>query len=129
MYGMTRRCCIQASLLVICIVLLSSCTTCATTDTVAPTIEPTVAKTNTTEPSKVKMKEPLITHMFTADPSAHVFEGKLYIYPSHDRDSDAPSTMSGDQYDMEDYHVFSLDDMQSSTTTGVKPDSCRSRAV
>ncbi|MDX5476880.1 MAG: alpha-N-arabinofuranosidase, partial [Cyclobacteriaceae bacterium] len=27
---------------------------------------------------------PLVSHMFTADPSAHVFEGKIYIYPSHD---------------------------------------------
>lgn len=27
--------------------------------------------------------EPLVTHIYTADPSAHVFEGKIYIYPSH----------------------------------------------
>ena len=27
---------------------------------------------------------PLVTHIYTADPSAHVFEGKVYIYPSHD---------------------------------------------
>ena len=25
-------------------------------------------------------REPLVTHMFTADPSAHVFDGKIYIY-------------------------------------------------
>lgn len=58
------------------------------------------------------MKEPLITHMYTADPSAHVFEGKLYIYPSHDLDHDNPSTQDGGQYDMEDYHVFSMENMQ-----------------
>ena len=29
-------------------------------------------------------KKPLITHIFTADPSAHVFNDKIYIYPSHD---------------------------------------------
>jgi len=52
---------------------------------------------------------PLITHLFTADPSAHVFNGKLYIYPSHDRESNIPSNDNGDQYDMADYHVFSLD--------------------
>jgi beta-xylosidase len=57
--------------------------------------------------------EPLVTHIFTADPSAHVFEGKLYIYPSHDLDNDTPPSNEGDQYDMEDYHVFSLEDMQS----------------
>ncbi|HPM75329.1 MAG TPA: alpha-N-arabinofuranosidase, partial [Saccharofermentans sp.] len=29
-------------------------------------------------------KTPLVTNIFTADPSAHVFDGKIYIYPSHD---------------------------------------------
>lgn len=29
-------------------------------------------------------EQPLVTHIFTADPSAHVFNGKIYIYPSHD---------------------------------------------
>ena len=31
-----------------------------------------------------QQRKPLITHMFTADPSAHVFDDKIYIYPSHD---------------------------------------------
>lgn len=52
--------------------------------------------------------QPLITHLFTADPSAHVFEGRLYIYPSHDRETDIPANDNGAQYDMNDYHVFSL---------------------
>jgi hypothetical protein len=25
----------------------------------------------------------LVSHIYTADPSAHVFEGKIYVYPSH----------------------------------------------
>ena len=59
-------------------------------------------------------RAPLITRIYTADPSAHVFEGKLYIYPSHDLDhNDTPATQDGGQYDMEDYHVFSLDTIQS----------------
>lgn len=62
----------------------------------------------------VKPKEPLVTHIYTADPSAHVFEGKIYIYPSHDLDHDGPSNDNGDQYAMEDYHVLSLDDFNSS---------------
>ncbi len=62
------------------------------------------------------MKKPLITNMYTADPSAHVFDGKLYIYPSHDLDHDNPATNDGDQFDMEDYHVFSTEDMQSLPT-------------
>ncbi|KAI1212036.1 glycoside hydrolase family 43 protein [Annulohypoxylon truncatum] len=55
------------------------------------------------------MSPPLITHLYTADPSAHVFDGKLYIYPSHDRETDIQFNDNGDQYDMVDYHVFSLD--------------------
>ncbi|MBP3961966.1 glycoside hydrolase family 43 protein [Paenibacillus lignilyticus] len=57
--------------------------------------------------------EPIVTHIYTADPSAHVFEGKLYIYPSHDIDHDGPTNDNGDQYAMEDYHVLSMDTMES----------------
>ena len=52
---------------------------------------------------------PFIAHLYTADPSAHVFEGRLFIYPSHDRETDIPDNDVGDQYDMVDYHVFSTD--------------------
>ncbi|MDD4499969.1 MAG: alpha-N-arabinofuranosidase, partial [Bacteroidales bacterium] len=38
------------------------------------------------------MKNPryLIPHLFTADPSVHLFNGRLYIYPSHDVESGIP---------------------------------------
>ena len=59
---------------------------------------------------KAKQKEPLVTHIYTADPSAHVFEGKLYIYPSHDLVDDAVEVNhDGGQYNMEDYHVISME--------------------
>jgi len=60
-----------------------------------------------------KQNEPLVTHIYTADPSAHVFEGKIYIYPSHDLDQIQVSNDNGDQYNMEDYHILSLDDTNS----------------
>lgn len=60
-----------------------------------------------------KPNEPLVTHIYTADPSAHVFEGKIYIYPSHDLDQVQVSNDNGDQYNMEDYHILSIDDMNS----------------
>ncbi|GAE33706.1 glycoside hydrolase family 43 protein [Halalkalibacter akibai] len=63
--------------------------------------------------AKPTPNKPLVTHIFTADPSAHVFEGKLYIYPSHDLDHDEPSNDNGDQYKMEDYHVLSMDNFDS----------------
>ena len=59
------------------------------------------------------MKKPLVTNMYTADPAAHVFDGRLYIYPSHDLDHNNPENYDGDQFDMEDYHVFSMENMQS----------------
>lgn len=54
---------------------------------------------------------PLITSTYTADPSAHVFNGKVYIYPSHDRETDIEFNDNGDQYDMADYHVFSVESL------------------
>ena len=62
---------------------------------------------------KATPNEPLVTHIYTADPSAHVFNGKLYIYPSHDLDIDIESNDNGDQYMMEDYHILSLDNLDS----------------
>jgi hypothetical protein len=52
-------------------------------------------------------RKPLITHLYTADPSAHVFEGRIFIYPSHDLDLEVEENDNGDQYQMTDYHVFS----------------------
>src|SRR6478735_1484322 len=36
--------------------------------------------------NKKAISQPLIKHIYTADPSAHVFNGKIYIYPSHEVD-------------------------------------------
>ncbi len=58
-----------------------------------------------------KPKEPLVTHIYTADPSAHVFNDKIYIYPSHDIAHDGEDNDNGDEYLMEDYHVLSMDDI------------------
>ena len=54
---------------------------------------------------------------YMADPSVHVFNGRLYIYPSHDRDSGVPQNDSGDHFDMKDYHVLSLDDVENGDVT------------
>ena len=57
-------------------------------------------------------KKPLVNDLYTADPSAHVFNGKIYIYPSHDEDIDVASNDNGDQYDMVDYHVYEMKDAE-----------------
>ena len=46
---------------------------------------------------------------YMADPSAHVFNGKVYVYPSHDWDSGASFDDDGGHFEMKDYHVLSVD--------------------
>lgn len=58
-----------------------------------------------------KERKPLVSHIFTADPSAHVFNGKIYVYPSHDIPHDGEDNDEGDEYRMEDYHILSLDSL------------------
>lgn len=55
------------------------------------------------------LSQPLIKSIYTADPSAHVFNGKIYIYPSHDYDAGIPDNDNGDQYAMKDFHILSMD--------------------
>jgi beta-xylosidase len=109
---------IKFSFLICILFVLLMLTACATPEAEIPNESPTIptntAVQNTPESTGgITMKEPLITHIYTADPSAHVFEGKLYIYPSHDLDQDNPETMDGGQYAMKDYHVFSIENMES----------------
>jgi beta-xylosidase len=55
---------------------------------------------------KKTSQNPAITTIFTADPSAHVWEdGKVYIYASHDMDPARGCDL------MDRYHVFSSEDM------------------
>ncbi|WP_020211055.1 glycoside hydrolase family 43 protein [Gilvimarinus chinensis] len=65
------------------------------------------------ELNKKALSQPLVTHMYTADPSAHVFDGKIYIYPSHDVEGGVAFNDNGDHFCMEDYHVFSMESPES----------------
>ena len=58
---------------------------------------------------KKPISQPLVSHIYTADPSAHVFNGKIYIYPSHDIESGAKEDDEGGHFDMKDYHILSMD--------------------
>ena len=49
---------------------------------------------------------------YMADPAAKVFNGKLYIYPSHDRECDNVFDDDGGHFQMRDYHVLSFDDVE-----------------
>lgn len=65
------------------------------------------------------MKEPryLFPNDYMADPSANVFNDRLYIYPSHDRDSGEAFDDDGGHFQMRDYHVLSLDDVANGEIT------------
>ena len=56
---------------------------------------------------------PLVEHIYTADPSAHVFDGKIYVYPSHDIEGGVPFDDLGSHFCMQDYHVFRQDSPES----------------
>lgn len=60
--------------------------------------------------------KPLVTDIYTADPSAHVFENRLYVYPSHDVDAGVKEDDFGGHFDMRDYHVFSMDSVGGKVT-------------
>ncbi len=60
---------------------------------------------------KRAISKPLVKHIYTADPSAHVFNGKIYIYPSHDIESGIPFDDLGSHFAMEDYHVLSMENL------------------
>jgi beta-xylosidase len=61
---------------------------------------------------------PLIMDQFTADPTARVFEGKIYLYPSHDIPY-SPGRGRTNWFIMEDYHVFSSENLSDWTDHGV----------
>src|SRR6476660_4847652 len=60
------------------------------------------------DPAKF-LTQPLIADIYTADPSAHAFNGKIFIYPSHDIDAGVPADDLGSHFAMRDYHVLSMD--------------------
>ena len=54
---------------------------------------------------------------YMADPSVHVFNDKLYIYPSHDWDSGAAFDDDGGHFEMKDYHALTLTDIENEEAT------------
>lgn len=71
--------------------------------------EDNIEHINFDELNQRAVSAPLVKHIFTADPSAHIFNNKIYIYPSHDVDGGEAFDDLGSHFCMEDYHVFSMD--------------------
>ena len=59
--------------------------------------------------SSIGAQNPVIRDQFTADPTARVFNGKVYLYPSHD--IMPPAGQRQDWFCMADYHVFSSENL------------------
>lgn len=66
--------------------------------------------------AKKFLSQPLISTIYTADPSVHVFDGKLYIYPSHDINAGIPENDNGDHFAMRDYHILSMNSISGPVT-------------
>lgn len=62
-------------------------------------------------------QNPIIRDQFTADPTARVFNNKIYLYPSHD--IWPPEGQRQDWFCMEDYHVFSSENLTEWTDHGM----------
>ena len=62
-------------------------------------------------------KKYLVPNDYMADPSVHIYNGKLYIYPSHDWESGVAENDNGDHFNMKDYHVFSTSDIENEPLT------------
>lgn len=54
---------------------------------------------------------------YMADPAAHVFNGKVFIYPSHDIEGAHGMDDDGGHFQMKDYHVLSVEDVMEGEVT------------
>ena len=68
-------------------------------------------------PLALSAQNPVIRNQFSADPTARVFNNKVYLYPSHD--IKPPVGQRQDWFCMEDYHVFSSENLPDWTDHGM----------
>lgn len=88
----------------------SSAVAQAPSNTSTPTIASGETSTEgTCAAGSLPLRTALVTNIYTADPSAHVFGDTLYVYPSHDLENNPAPNDNGDHYGMKDYHVLSFD--------------------
>lgn len=67
----------------------------------------------------VVAQNPFIGNQFTADPSARVFNGKVFVFPSHDIPAPQGKNLRPDWFCMEDYHAFSSENLVNWTDHGM----------
>lgn len=87
------------------LIALTSISACSPGDQKAAESEKSASKAG----AKRYLSQPLVSDIYTADPSAHVWDGKIYVYPSHDIDGPTPEDDLGAHFEMRDYRVLSMD--------------------
>src|SRR4051812_38210686 len=97
---------------VVIVASLTSCNNTATDQAVERKDSVVAEGTKKKEP----ISQPLISHIYTADPSAHIFNDHIYIYPSHDTATGTPDNNDAGHFDMMDFHVLSMDSIGGKVT-------------
>ena len=69
--------------------------------------------------NSLSAQNPIVRNQFSADPTARVFNGKVYVFPSHDIPTPPNKNLRKDWFCMADYHVFSSEDLTDWTDHGV----------
>lgn len=64
-------------------------------------------------------QNPIVRDQFSADPTARVFNGKVYVFPSHDIPTPDGKGLRKDWFCMADYHVFSSENLTDWTDHGM----------
>lgn len=67
----------------------------------------------------ITAQNPISRDQFTADPSARIFNGKVYVFPSHDIIAPEGKNLRPNWFCMEDYHVFSSENLSDWKDHGV----------
>jgi GH43 family beta-xylosidase len=68
--------------------------------------------------NSLSAQNPIVRNQFSADPTARVFNGKVYVFPSHDIPTPDGKGLRKDWFCMADYHVFSSENLTDWTDHG-----------
>ncbi len=69
--------------------------------------------------NSLSAQNPIVRDQFSADPTARVFNGKVYVFPSHDILAPEGKGLRKDWFCMADYHVFSSENLTDWTDHGM----------
>jgi len=69
--------------------------------------------------NSLSAQNPIVRNQFSADPTARVFNGKVYVFPSHDILTPPNKNLRKDWFCMADYHVFSSENLTDWTDHGM----------